>query len=288
MRLLQLEITGRCQLACAHCYADSGPDRGHGIMTTIDWMGVIDQAAALGIPAIQFIGGEPTLSPSFEVLLAYALTCGRQVEVYSNLVHIPRTTWGYLARPGVSIATSFYSDDPDQHAAITGRRTLGRTVATLERALALNIPVRAGIVRVLPDQRVTEAKALLTRLGVREIGVDRMRMIGRPTGGRLGGQISELCGNCGHGVAGILPDGAVAGCPMSRAQAFGDVRAEGLAGLLDRLVPPREGVHAGPCDPVTCLPNGDGNCEPSRTPGCDPGGQVCQPNDFPPPAPGKN
>jgi hypothetical protein len=27
---LWLELTGKCQLACVHCYADSGPDKGHG------------------------------------------------------------------------------------------------------------------------------------------------------------------------------------------------------------------------------------------------------------------
>lgn len=30
LRFLWLEITGRCQLACAHCYADSGPTGTHG------------------------------------------------------------------------------------------------------------------------------------------------------------------------------------------------------------------------------------------------------------------
>ena len=56
--LLELEITGLCQLRCGHCYADSGPHGGHGTMTAEDWEKIITQAAALGIRAIQFIGGE--------------------------------------------------------------------------------------------------------------------------------------------------------------------------------------------------------------------------------------
>ncbi|MGH3779149.1 MAG: radical SAM protein [Pseudonocardiaceae bacterium] len=56
-----LEITGKCQLECVHCYADSGPQGTHGTMTTEDWVVVIGQAAALGTRMIQFIGGEPTL-----------------------------------------------------------------------------------------------------------------------------------------------------------------------------------------------------------------------------------
>ena len=44
LRFMWLEITGKCQLACGHCYAESGPDGTHGQMTTADWRRVIDQA----------------------------------------------------------------------------------------------------------------------------------------------------------------------------------------------------------------------------------------------------
>jgi hypothetical protein len=39
-----LEITGRCQLECIHCYAASGPRGTNGTMSLDDWTGVIDQA----------------------------------------------------------------------------------------------------------------------------------------------------------------------------------------------------------------------------------------------------
>ncbi|MBP2321212.1 MoaA/NifB/PqqE/SkfB family radical SAM enzyme [Kibdelosporangium banguiense] len=58
-----LEITGKCQLKCEHCYADSGPSGTDGVMTLADWSRVIDQAAGLGTRMVQFIGGEPTLYP---------------------------------------------------------------------------------------------------------------------------------------------------------------------------------------------------------------------------------
>jgi len=51
------EITGRCQLACTHGYAESGPIGTHGTMDRDDWMRVIDDAAGLGTQMIQFIGG---------------------------------------------------------------------------------------------------------------------------------------------------------------------------------------------------------------------------------------
>lgn len=54
-----LEITGRCQLTCKHCYAESGPS--DGVMLPVDWCRVIDEVAQLGGRMVQFIGGEPTL-----------------------------------------------------------------------------------------------------------------------------------------------------------------------------------------------------------------------------------
>lgn len=49
-----LELTGKCQLQCRHCYSDSGPRETHGTMTRTDWMRIIDEAA----------GGATTLRPA--------------------------------------------------------------------------------------------------------------------------------------------------------------------------------------------------------------------------------
>ena len=57
LSFLWLEITGKCQLECAHCYADSGPTKSHGLMSCRDWERVIDDAAKIGVYSIQFIGG---------------------------------------------------------------------------------------------------------------------------------------------------------------------------------------------------------------------------------------
>lgn len=50
---LWLEITGRCQLACVHCYAESGPAGSHGLMTKADWLRVLDEAAEIGVEMVQ-------------------------------------------------------------------------------------------------------------------------------------------------------------------------------------------------------------------------------------------
>src|SRR5580658_1101241 len=102
---LWLELTGRCGLACAHCYASSGPDGTHGTMTEADWRSVIAQAVGVGVSMVQFIGGEPTLHPRFAELLAAAIDARLAVEVYSNLTHVKDSWWDLFACPGVSLAT---------------------------------------------------------------------------------------------------------------------------------------------------------------------------------------
>src|SRR5438045_3225579 len=72
LRFLWLELTGRCNLHCVHCYADSSPTSNHGTMTTHDWEVVLDQAQELGVRKVQFIGGEPTLHPGFRELVIRA------------------------------------------------------------------------------------------------------------------------------------------------------------------------------------------------------------------------
>ncbi|WP_326644563.1 radical SAM protein [Nonomuraea fuscirosea] len=101
-----LEVTGRCQLECRHCYADSGPAGTDGSMSYRDWISVLDQAAALGVSMVQMIGGEPTLYAGLPGLVTRALDRGMEVEVYSNLVHVTPAMWELFTQPGVRLATS--------------------------------------------------------------------------------------------------------------------------------------------------------------------------------------
>lgn len=102
-------------------------------MTVEDWGRSIDQLADLGTRMVQFIGGEPTLHRGLPELVRQALDRGLSVEVFTNLVHIGPALWEVLSRPGVQLATSYYSDDAAQHE---------RTTANLVEAVRRLIPTR--------------------------------------------------------------------------------------------------------------------------------------------------
>lgn len=266
---LWLEITGKCQLNCSHCYAESGPAGRHGAMEASDWLSVMDQAAGLGISTVQLIGGEPTMHPQFEILLRHAIDCGLAVEVYSNLVRVKNRWWDLFACANVSLATSYYSDFAAQHDTITGRTgSHARTRANIAEALRRGIPLRAGIISAVDAQRVEQAHAELTALGVQEIGIDHLRQVGRGAGAQVAG-VSQLCGNCGRGVAAISPSGDVWPCVFSRWMATGNVLRTPLADILGgpvmsqavASIPERRSRR---CSPPPCSPDSDGNdCRPA-------------------------
>lgn len=265
LRFAWFEITGKCQLSCTHCYADSGPRGTEGVVRTSDWLRVIDDVASLGARSVQFIGGEPTLHPDLPSLVDRALGAGLAVEVFSNLVHIGPRLWDTFSRPGVRLATSYYSDTAAQHEAITGRRgSHARTRANIAEALERDIPVRAGVIDVsssnhIGQQRTRAAQADLVHLGVADVGVDHVRGVGR--GANASPASDQLCGRCGHGAVAISSSGEVWPCVFARSIVLGNILDTDLPSILSR-VSLASLVPAGP----SCWPQGGGSCAPNDPP----------------------
>lgn len=269
---ISLEISGKCQLRCEHCSADSSPEGSHGAMTRSDWTQVIDDCATIEAAVVQFIGGEPTLHPDLPALIARAHQHGLPVEVFSNLVHVPPTLWQSFA-DGVTLATSYYSDDPTEQEAITnGRRgTALRTRNTIAEVVQRRIPLRVEIIRVRDDQRVDQARDQLLELGVPadQIHVDDLHAVGRA---QLGEQpdAAELCGNCALGRLAVSPDGDVWPCVFARWHVIGNVRAMPLTALVASMAldDARDALGLGApspraCSPMACGPD-NGGCAPAN------------------------
>lgn len=264
---LELEITQFCQLRCTHCYSESGPDGMRGSMTPEDWERLMDQAAMLGVEAVQFIGGEPTLDPDLPRLARHALSVGLTVDIYTNLVHVTPNLWELFAQPGVSVGFSWYSADPAKHAEVTGSRTSHtRTRANIAEAVKRGIRVRAGIVEVVEGQDIDAAMSDLRSLGVTAMHADRARGIGRAARGAKP-VVSELCGRCGKGRAAIGAAGQLTPCVLGRFLVAGNVKDTPLGDLFagdawrDILatVPARDAC-------VTCSPADSNDCDPSKKP----------------------
>lgn len=265
-----------------------GDPRGH---DRSDWLRVLDQAVGVGVEMVQFIGGEPTLHSDLAMFVNYALDRGLAVEVFPNLVHVTEALWQTFSQLRVSLATSYYSDDSAQHAAVTQRRTHERTKANITEALRRGIPLRVGVIDLGSGQRAEAAEAELRDLGVQSVGYDRLRQVGRGVRDRKA-NTEQLCGRCGDGVAAVSPDGAVWPCVFSRWLPVGNVLGRGLRDILDgpeavkiraELATAFAGRGGSACKPgcwptTECDPNCNPTCQPSCNPHCQP---TCSPRCSP-------
>ncbi|NDL60207.1 radical SAM protein [Phytoactinopolyspora mesophila] len=278
LRFVSFEITGRCQLECVHCYADRGPSGTHGRMTTLDWTRLIDEVYDMGVSMVQFIGGEPTLHNDLPDMIEHALARHLAVEVYTNLVHVTPKLWEVFARPGVRLATSWYSDNAKEHAAVTRRSSHSPTRANIAEAVRRSIPIRVGLVGVLKDQRVAKARQVLVDLGVEDIGYDDLRHVGRGAG-QPNPDISQLCGHCAQGKLAIGSSGAVWPCVFSRWLPVGNVLVEPLSAILrgSRYLSVVAELDATLTTKLPCVPDMcDPQCGPSCSPACPPSNN-CRP-----------
>lgn len=122
---------------------------------------------------VQLIGGEPTLHPALPSLVRHALRQGLEVEIFSNLTHVTPHLWELFAQSGTQLATSYYSDKAWEHEAVTRRHgSYARTKRNVIEAISRSIPLRVGLIDVRAGQRVEQARAELTALGVTNIGTD--------------------------------------------------------------------------------------------------------------------
>jgi MoaA/NifB/PqqE/SkfB family radical SAM enzyme len=286
---LWLELTGKCNLRCKHCYADSNPDRPlYEQMSDQDWLNTIDQAASLGCRALQFIGGEPTMHPALPALIERARVRDFEtVEVYTNgtMFH-PRVKEAFI-RHQVDLAFSVYAANSEIHDRVTQRRgSFERTLQSIRWALEARLSVRAGIITMSDNAGETErTQELLRAIGITNIGTDRVRGVGRGStqdDRSAEAQIDELCGACADGKLAVTASGQIFPCVFSRFWPVGHVREtlqsaiEGVplieftnrmantpAGRKRKRIPDCPPNH--PCKPQ-CRPNMD--CEPLWP--CDP------------------
>lgn len=276
---LWLELTRRCNLQCVHCYASAGPYlpllEG---LTATHWVGVLRNARNEGCKSVQFIGGEPLLHPNLEYLLRTARSLGYEnIEVFTNGA---RTTphWVELfAELHVKLAFSFYDLNPEAHDAITGvKGSYFRTLRAIDLALAAGLQVRVGIIQITQtDDDIQRLKEFLKARGVSNVGVDRMRRIGRADNNAAHAepfkQLEELCGACHDGKLCVTATGEAYPCIMAREWSVGNILRDGWSNVVhgQQLTNFRQLQRQFLADRVTasCKPD---DCNPYCNPNCNP------------------
>jgi len=234
---LWLELTGKCNLECVHCYADSGPSLPLSqSMRLADWKRVLAESYSVGCRKVQFIGGEPTIYPHIVELIQYARLLGYEfVEVFTNGTAFTEHVREAFRTFHVALAFSVYGDEAYIHDSVTRRAgSLAKTLGNIKWALSEGLAVRAAIVETSQNPFKSEAtKTFLKELGVTEVRVDRIRGVGRgSTGKESAPSLGELCGSCWEGKLCVTATGDMFPCVFSRSWRVGTVD-EGIKNVVE-------------------------------------------------------
>ncbi|NVM31746.1 MAG: radical SAM protein [Candidatus Helarchaeota archaeon] len=80
--LVYAMLTHKCNLNCIYCYL--GCPRKTGELSTEEWRTFLNDARELGVPAVCFSGGEPTLREDLTELIRHTARLGLRVSIDSN------------------------------------------------------------------------------------------------------------------------------------------------------------------------------------------------------------
>jgi len=144
-------ITRRCNLHCAHCYAGAADRPFPGELTGNEALAVIDDLAAYGTPVLLFSGGEPLLRPGLVSLVYHAAGKGMTPVLSTNGTLLTPETARELTDAGLSyIGISF---DGLEGAHDKFRGSLGAFKASMAglrhaRAAGVRVGVRFTLTRL--------------------------------------------------------------------------------------------------------------------------------------------
>ncbi|MGA1845013.1 MAG: radical SAM protein [bacterium] len=114
-RSLLWELTLRCQCRCTHCAAAAGNPR-PGELSTEEALSICDQIAALGIPSVCLMGGEPLLHPGWQKIAARIKEHGVDLGLSTNGIALDDTTWRNLEELSFSqVVISLDGATPEIH-----------------------------------------------------------------------------------------------------------------------------------------------------------------------------
>lgn len=130
MRILQLHVSRRCNLACRHCCSSSGPQHVDELPVAA-WHDVIDDAAAAGYGVVGFSGGEPLMFGPLRALLLHARAARLRTTVTTNGMLLDARRIAALRGAAGLVAISL-DGTPESHDRMRGHP---RAFATMARRL---------------------------------------------------------------------------------------------------------------------------------------------------------
>ena len=192
--LLAINLTKRCNLACAHCYMDAETMQhgGENELTTEEVCGLLDDIAGRSTETMVVLtGGEPLMRGDLEELVAHGTGRGLAMVVGTNGVALSEKRVQSLKAAGaMGVGISVDSLDPEKHDAFRGLRgAWEKTMQGIEACKRHGLPFQIHF-------SVTEANAE---------EVPSMIDFARATGARVLNVFFLVCTGRGESMSDISP-----------------------------------------------------------------------------------
>ena len=133
-----LNITGRCNLSCGYCIANSKNRKLKDLSTEV-WLEVIDYLINQGVQKINLCGGEPLLRDDIDVFIDKIVKSGVDCYVNTNGILVPQKIdlLKNISCLAISVDGNKESNDSQR-----GKGTYDKVIEALEAAKNANIPLQ--------------------------------------------------------------------------------------------------------------------------------------------------
>jgi mycofactocin radical SAM maturase len=176
------EVTNRCNLRCAHCLSDSGPEADtRRELSLAEAKAVVEQLAAARVFQIHFGGGEPFLYPGFMELLRHAQAhgfCCLCISTNGALLNAARVA-ELNALGGIYLQLSLDGASEAACDAVRGPGAWRKAIAALERLAGTGIVRTLNFVYCRHNAHELDAMLALARQYGATLRVTRLKPSGR-------------------------------------------------------------------------------------------------------------
>ncbi len=145
---LLAEITYRCPLQCVYCSNPIDYALYPDVLTTDEWLRVLQEARALGATQLGFSGGEPLVRKDLEVLVAEAKRLGYYSNLITSGIGMDEARLAALKQAGLDhIQLSFQASSRELNDYIGGAKsflrklTMARLIKRFDYPMVLNVVI---------------------------------------------------------------------------------------------------------------------------------------------------
>ena len=189
---LFVRLTGRCNLACPHCYVSS-PSKGDLPASVV--LRLIDELKDAGGARIALSGGEPLLHPGIRTILGH-LASRMKVQILTNGTLIDREWAGYLAEQGeIHLQISLDGATKETHDRIRGDGSYDRILGAVEHLQRAGLGDRITFSATVMRHNLRDLQEII-RLA-ESLGVPRVRFLPLRRSGRAREQWSRVGADLG-------------------------------------------------------------------------------------------